>query len=199
MELGAPGLHTAMLRLEPLDEGHRTTIRTSNAAEHMWSSMPLIATGTSIDAYIDHSLKMAKLGTGQVMAAVREADERLVGLSAFLNPNRMNRRTRIGYNWIQPDLRGSDVVDHIQYLMLKRAYQWRARRVAWWLSQSNERAIAAVEKIGATREGVLRQHTRFADGSWADLVVLSLVGDEIRDAMAALGEQIETRAADSNT
>ncbi len=199
MELGAPGLHTAMLRLEPLDESHRTTIRTSNAVEHMWSSMPLIATGTNIDAYIDHSLKMAKLGTGQVMAAVREEDDRLIGLSAFLNPNRMNRRTRIGYNWIQPDLRGSEVVDHIQYLMLKRAYQWRARRVAWWLSQKNERAIAAVEKIGATREGVLRQHTRFADGSWADLVVLSLVGDEIRDAMAALGEQIETRAADSNT
>lgn len=161
--------------------------------------MPVIATGTNIDAYFDHSLKMGKLGTGQVMAAMRESDERLVGLSAFLNPNRMNRRTRIGYNWIEPALRGSEVVDHIQYLMLKRAYQWRARRVAWWLSRKNERAIAAVEKIGAQREGVLRQHTRFADGSWADLVVLSLVGDEIRDAMATLGEQIETRAADSNT
>ncbi|RIJ31498.1 GNAT family N-acetyltransferase [Henriciella algicola] len=193
MELGAPGLHTEMLRLEPLNESHRAALTSSNAVEHMWSSMPVIATGTNIDAYFDHSLKMAKLGTGQVMAAMREADERLVGLSAFLNPNRMNRRTRIGYNWIEPELRGGEVVDHIQYLMLKRAYQWRARRVAWWLSQKNERAIAAVEKIGAQREGVLRQHTRFADGSWADLVVLSLVGDEIRDSMAMLGELIEQR------
>ncbi|MCH2458281.1 MAG: GNAT family N-acetyltransferase, partial [Henriciella sp.] len=99
----------------------------------------------------------------------------------------------IGYNWVEPALRGSAVVEHIHYLVLKRAFQWRARRVAWWLSVKIERAIAAVEKIGAKREGVLRQHTRFADGSWADLVVLSLVGDEIRDSMAMLGEQIEKR------
>ncbi|MCZ4296651.1 GNAT family N-acetyltransferase [Henriciella marina] len=193
MELGAPGLHTATLRLEPLDESHRAVLSRSNAVEHMWSSMPVISTGTNIDAYFDHSLKMATLGTGQVMAAIRQEDDRLIGLSAFLNPNRMNRRTRIGYNWVEPALRGSAVVEHIHYLMLKRAYQWRARRVAWWLSLKNERAIAAVEKVGAKREGVLRQHTRFADGSWADLVVLSLVGDEIRDSMAMLGEQIEKR------
>ncbi|RIJ24437.1 N-acetyltransferase [Henriciella barbarensis] len=199
MELGAPGLHTATLRLEPLNESHRAALSRSNAVEHMWSSMPVISTGTNIDAYFDHSLKMATLGTGQVMAAIRQEDDRLIGLSAFLNPNRMNRRTRIGYNWVEPALRGSAVVEHIHYLMLKRAYQWRARRVAWWLSLKNERAIAAVEKIGAKREGVLRQHTRFADGSWADLVVLSLVSDEIRDSMAMLGEQIEKRDADSDT
>lgn len=199
MELGAPGLQTALIRLEPLDEQHREFLQTSGAAEHMWTSMPLIATGTNLDAYFDHSIRMAKLGTGQAMAAIRLSDEGMVGLAAFLNPNRMNRRTRIGYNWIEPSLRGSDIAQHIHYLMLKRAYQWRARRVAWWLSEKNDRAIASVEKLGAVREGVLRQHTRFADGSWADLVVLSLVGDEIRDAMAALGEQIEARATDTNT
>ena len=110
----------------------------------------------NIDAYFDHTLRMAKLGTGQAMTAIRLSDNQIVGLAAFLSPNRMNRRTRIGYTWIEPSLRGSEIVEHIHYLMLKRAYQWRARRVAWWLSERNQRAIASVEKLGAVKEGVLR-------------------------------------------
>lgn len=190
MELGAPGLETELIRLVPLDEGHRAAIHASGAVEHMWTSMPMIASGTSLDAYFDHALKMANLGTGLGLAAIRKSDDALIGLAAFLSPNRLNRRTRIGYTWIEPGLRGAGIVDHIQYLMLKRACQWRARRVAWWLSTRNERAIASVQKIGAQREGVLRKHTRFADGSWADLAVLSLIGDEIRSSMTAIGARV---------
>lgn len=195
MELGAPGLETASIRMEPLSEAHRQPLMESRAVDYMWTSMPVIAIGTSFEAYFDHTLRMAQLGTGQALAATNKDDDRLVGLAAFLSPNRLHRRTRIGYTWIEEQFRGSGLVDHIQYLMLKRAIQWRARRVEWQLSSDSERAIASVEKLGALREGTLRSHSRFADGRWADLVVLSLVREEIRAAMNALGDKIGTSAA----
>lgn len=190
MELSAGGLQTARIRLDPLTEADRDEVRESGAVDDMWTSMPVIASGTSLDAYFNHTLRMAEIGIGLGMAARRREDGELVGLAAFLLPNRLHRRTRIGYIWLEPALRGSGLTAHIHYLMLKRALEWRARRVEWWLSTRNQRAIANVEGLGAVREGMMRQHSRFADGSWADLVILSLVNEEIRTAMQQLGERI---------
>lgn len=195
MELGAPGLETSLIRLEPLDEPHREPLLESGAIEFMWTSMPVIAAGTSFEAYFDHTLKMAQLGTGQGMAAIEKSSGNMIGLAAFLLPNRLHRRTRIGYTWIDKPFRGTGIADHIQLLMLRRALEWRARRVEWMLSTRNERALASVEKLGAVREGLLRQHSRFADGSWADLVVLSLVGEEIRTAVKVLSDRINEPVA----
>lgn len=197
MELAAPGLETSLVRLEPLAKRHRAALQASGAVEHMWSSMPLIATGTSLDAYFDHTLRMAELGTGLGLAAIHKGEDRMIGLAAYLSPNRLHRRIRLGYTWLEADYRGSGIINHIQFLMLKRALEWRARRVEWMMSSTSQRAIANVERLGALREGTLRQHSRFADGSWADLVVLSLVGEEIRAAMRELGQgigEVETAA-----
>ncbi|WP_084397200.1 GNAT family N-acetyltransferase [Henriciella aquimarina] len=195
MELAAPGLDTRLIRLEPLGEHHRDAVHESGAVEHMWSSMPLIPAGTSIDAYFDHTLRMAELGNGLGLAVMLKRENRLVGLSAFLQPNRLHRRVQIGYIWLEQAQRGTGLVNHIQYLMLKRALEWRARRVEWWFASDNERAIGNVERLGALREGVLRQHSRFADGRWVDLVILSLVGEEIRTAMHHLGASVAGIAA----
>jgi RimJ/RimL family protein N-acetyltransferase len=191
MELGAPSLSTSLIRLEPLSEEHRHILSQTDAVDHMWSSMPVIATGTNFDAYFDHTIKMAELGTGLGLAAINIETGNLVGLAAFLSPNRLNRRTRIGYTWLRKELRGTSVNDHIQFLLLKRAFQWRARRVEWWIATRNERAIGSVEKIGAVFEGTLRSHTRFSDGTWADIAVYSLVSDEIRKAMVDLSARID--------
>ncbi|MGB3625290.1 MAG: GNAT family protein [Henriciella sp.] len=184
-------METSRIRLEPLGEGHREPLKKSAAIDFMWTSMPLIASGTSFEAYFDHTLRMAQLGTGQGMAAVEKSSGNLIGLAAFLVPNRLHRRTRIGYTWIDQPYRGTGMIDHIQLLMLRRSLGWRARRVEWLLSTRNERAIASVEKLGATREGLLRQHSRFADGSWADLVILSLIGEEIVAAVSVLSARID--------
>ena len=190
MELSAGGLQTARIRLEPLREADREDVRASGAVKDMWTSMPVIAAGTSIDAYFSHTLRMAELGIGLGMTARRCEDDALIGLAAFLLPNRLHRRTRIGYIWVEPALRGSGLTAHVHFLMLRRALEWRARRVEWWLSTRNPRAIANVESLGAVREGLMRQHSRYADGSWADLVILSLINDEIRAAMQRLGQSI---------
>ena len=190
MELSAPGLETDLIRLEPYEERHRESLRNIDLINHMWSSMPLIASGTNFDAYFNHTLRLAELGTGLGLAVIDKQEDRLIGCAAYLMPNRLHRHVTFGRIWLEKKYRGSGLVRHVLYLMLKRALEWRARRIQWQFSTRSHQAIASVEKLGAVREGVLRQHLRFADGSWADLVVQSLVGEEIRDSMRRLGQEI---------
>jgi RimJ/RimL family protein N-acetyltransferase len=190
MQLGANGLETDLFRLEPLNETYRLTLKDSGAVDHVWTAMPVISTGTTFDDYFDHALKMPEAGAGQAMAAIRKVDQRLIGLAAFLAPNRIHRRLRIGYIWVQAGERGGQASAHVQFLMIKRALEWRARRIEWWFDIRDQRAMASIRKFGATHEGTLRKHTRLADGSWADVAILSLVGEEIAEALSALGERI---------
>lgn len=190
MELASTGLETSRIRLAPLREGDREEVRQSGAVDDMWTSMVVIASGMTLDAYFNHTLRMAEIGIGLGLTARLKSDNSLAGLAAFLLPNRLHRRTRIGYIWIRPDLRGEGLTDHIHYLMLKSAIEWRARRVEWWIPDRNQQALGKVERLGAMREGLLRQHSRFADGSWVNMAVLSLINDEIRATVKRIGQQI---------
>lgn len=199
MELGAPGLETSLLKLEPLAEDHREAMAASSAVNDMWQLMPIIPNGNTIDAYFDHTLKMSELGTGQGMAIILKSTQKLVGMAAYILPNRLHRRVRIGYTWLEVSQRGTGVSKHVQYLMVKRAMQWRARRVEWLMSVRSGRAIAHLDRSGAHREGVLRKYSRMADGSWADVVVYSLVDDEIRTVLDRLGQEIGESATAPGT
>lgn len=190
MELSAPGLETNLIRLDPYEESHHEALRNIDLINHIWSATPLIPTGTSFDAYFNHTLRLGELGTGLGLAVINRREERLIGCAAFLNPNRLHRHVTCGRIWLEQACRGSGLVKHVQYLMLKRALEWRARRVQWMFSTRSAQAIEGVERLGATREGIMRQYLRVADGSWADIVVQSLVGEEIRSGMRKLGEEI---------
>ena len=196
MELGAPGLETDLISLEALSPRHHEAVRKSGAVNDMWRLMPVIPSGCTIDAYFDHTVRMAELGTGQGLAVILKETGDLIGIAAYLVPNRLHRRVRIGYTWLAEAYRGAGIAPHIQYLMLKRALEWRARRVEWMMSMRSDRALASMERLGIKQEGILRQYTRMADGSWADVALFSVIDDEIRQAIARLGVEIgEARAA----
>ena len=190
MELGAPGLETSLIKLEPLEQCHREAVLHSSAVNDMWQLMPIIPNGNTIDAYFDHTLKMSELGTGQGMVIALKSTQQLVGMAAYILPNRLHRRVRIGYTWLEDKQRGTGISTHVQYLMIKRAMEWRARRIEWVMSTRSKRALSHVERIGAHREGLLRKYSRMADGSWADVVMFSLIDEEIRNALLRIGQEI---------
>ncbi|MEM5516100.1 GNAT family protein [Henriciella sp. AS95] len=190
MELNAPGLETSMIRLQPLAEEHRAVIHNRNAINDMWKFMPVIPDGHNLNAYFDHTLRMSQLGTGQALVVLSKETDELIGIAAFILPNRLHRRVRVGYTWLEEAHRGTGVATHVQYLMIKRSIEWRARRVEWLMSSRSERAFAHIESLGAIHEGTLRKYSRMADGSWADVYVFSLIDDEIRAALDKIGAMI---------
>lgn|GEM_PF-253520 len=187
MDLHAPGLQNELVHLEPLDERFREQLRASDAVNSIWLSLPAIQRGAGFDAYYDHVLKQREQGEIYSFAVLDPNDnDRFVGVTALLSPNKMHRRVRLGYTWIEPHLRGRGVYAAIQKLLIQRALDWGAKRVEWYVEERNTRAIRAIESLGALKEGVLREYEKFADGEWVDVAVLSMLRDEAKEAIRRL-------------
>ncbi|MEM1146935.1 MAG: GNAT family protein [Pseudomonadota bacterium] len=195
MELTAPGLQNSLIHLEPLDERFREHLRASDAVNSIWISLPAIQRGAGFDAYYDHVLKQAELNELYAFALLDPNDkDRFVGVTALLYPNKMHRRVRLGFTWLEPHLRGKGIYAAIQKLLIQRVLDWGAKRIEWYVEDRNVRAIKAIESIGARKEGVLREFEKFADGEWVDVAVLSMLRDEAKEAIARL----ESIMADSS-
>ena len=187
MDLSAPGLENELIRLEPLTEQFREDLRNSGAIEYMWLSLPAIQRGAGFDSYFDHVLRQGDAGEVLGFALLDPNDNgRFVGVTALMYPNKMHRRVRLGYTWLEPHLRGHGVYAAIQKLLIQRALDWGAKRIEWYVEERNTRAVRAIESIGALKEGVLRQYEKFADGEWVDVAVLSMLRDEAKAAVHRL-------------
>ena len=196
MDLSAPGLENDLIRLEPLTERFREDLRNSGAIEYMWLSLPAIQRGAGFDSYFDHVLRQGDAGEVLGFALLDPNDnDRFVGVTALMNPNKMHRRVRLGYTWLEPHLRGRGVYAAIQKLLIQRALDWGAKRIEWFVEERNTRAVRAIESIGALKEGVLREYEKFADGEWVDVAVLSMLRDEAKGAV----HRLDAIMADSET
>lgn len=195
MDLSAPGLENARIRLVVMAEEHRELLRNTSAVEHMWNSMPAIQRGAGFDAYYDYMLQCAKVNQALSFVIMCAKTSHFIGVTAYLFPDKMHRRVLISYTWIDEPFRGKGVYKAVQALLIQRALDWGARRIGWNVEASNERAINAIQSIGAKHEGVLRSYSRFADGTWADIAMLSLLRDEAKAVVKRLNAELAVSEA----
>jgi len=123
-------------------------------------------------------------------ARVRGSDGRIVGTTRYLDIRRPHRGLEIGWTWLAPEARRTALNTEAKYLMLRQAFAgWGARRVQLKTDARNAVSRAAILRLGATFEGVLRQHLhRPHDGYVRDSAMFSLVAAEwpaARDRLAA--------------
>lgn len=190
MKLDAPDIGNGVVRLSLLCEADRMPIADAGGVDAMWNWMPVIPTGTNYDSYFDFMMEMCRRGEVFPFTIRRVSDDAFVGVAGFMHISRTHRRLRIGYVWHPEEFRGTIIAPATQLAMLERAKASRIRRIEYHLASDNERAIQSVLKLGASKEGILRQYLRLADGGWADMAVLSLVDGEITAAISVLQDRV---------
>ena len=190
MNLAEPPPENDVVRLDMLTADHKEVVLATPVAESMWQWMPVMPTGTSLEAYMDHSLDMKGTDAFHPFYVVDKATGEFAGLAAFERVSRAHRRLEIGFVWHPEKYRGTAIVPATQLALLTRAHEARFRRISYFVPEQNERAIRAFSKMGAQREGLIRNYMRTAGGTWANMVVLSLVGDEIKAAIAVLRDRV---------
>jgi N-acetyltransferase len=113
----------------------------------------------------------------------------LVGTTSFYEINPAVRSLAIGHTWIARKHWRTQVNTESKLVMLTRAFcDLGAERVVWHTDVRNTRSQAAIERLGATREGLLRHHRIRRDGSWRDTVQYSMLSEEwpaVRDRLQA--------------
>ncbi len=123
---------------------------------------------------------------------VRRRDSMVVGSTRYIDIRRPHRGLEIGWTWITPDAQRTAVNTEAKYLMLKHAFEEQgALRVQLKTDANNERSRAAILRIGATFEGVLRKHmVREHDGYQRDTAMFSITEAEWPAAKAKLEKML---------
>lgn len=186
---GAP-LEDRFVRLEPLTEPHREPLRAACASDPgIWAELyPVNMLGGDYDVRFDHLLEEAAAGRAQPFA-VRISGS-IKGLTAYLAIDPANKTLEIGSTYFSPEVRGGPANPASKRLLLGAAFGAGTRRAGFRVDALNLRSQAAVSKLGAVREGVLRQDRIVWTGRVRDTVLYSILAEEWSEVLAGLDRRL---------
>jgi RimJ/RimL family protein N-acetyltransferase len=179
MELTAVPLEGRFVRLEPLTEALREPLRHAISGDaQAWSIMGANGGGGAYGDFWDTAMADMARGDRIPFAVRRLSDAAVVGTSSLMHIRREAKGVEIGWTFYGPDARGGAVNPESKRLLLAHAFEGGAMRVEFMVDAVNQRSQAAVTKLGAVREGVMRKHRITWTGRVRDTVVFSIIDSE---------------------
>jgi RimJ/RimL family protein N-acetyltransferase len=170
---GAP-MAEGDIRLEPLAKAHRPALKAACAEDlDIW---PIYALSYDPD-HFDASFERLLTRAGGQAFAIFDGDT-LVGMSAYIGIEPDRGVLEIGNTYYVPKLRGTGFNRRVKDLMIRRAFDCGFRRIEFRVDARNARSQAAMTKLGAVREGVIRAERITWTGHVRDTVLFSLLANE---------------------
>ncbi len=175
------------VQLEPLGDQHRDALRTAADDERIWTYTLTLARGPGFDRWFEDALAQRAAGRLIPFAVRRRADQAVLGSTSYLDFTPRDRRLEIGSTWYAPAVWGTAVNPECKLLLLAQAFEVLGmNRVALCTDLRNTRSQAAIEKLGAVREGVLRSHRLTQGDRVRDTVMYSIIVSEWPQVKARL-------------
>ena len=169
MELARTPLVGPHVRLDSITDADREGLRNLLKRDaEFWRLAVASGMGDAFDGW------WASATAGERITWAIRQGERIVGTSSYLNPRPADRVVEIGSTFLHPDVRGGAVNPASKRLLLARAFDAGAHRVEFMVDARNVRSQAAVDKVGAERDGVLRRNRVTWTGYVRDTVVFSI-------------------------
>jgi N-acetyltransferase len=174
-----PSLQGRHARLEPLQAAHADALRAAlhgSGLERLWyTSVPAV---DQVDGYVAAALQVQ--AQGRVLPfVVRDAAGAIVGSTRFYGLDPDVPTLLIGYTWYAPRVQRSGVNTEVKRMLLQYAFETlHCISVGFETSWFNHASRAAIARLGAKQDGVLRNHKRHPDGTPRDTVVFSIIETE---------------------
>ena len=146
-----------------------------------------------LEKYIQEAIEARKLKTAYPFIVFDKLLQEYVGCPRFYDIQLTFKSTQLGYTWYSKKVWGTGLNQHCKFLLLQFAFdQIGFERVEFRADNNNKRSIAAMQKIGCTIEGVLRNHLPMPNGTRRDSIVLSILQQEwINKLKQNLGAQLK--------
>jgi RimJ/RimL family protein N-acetyltransferase len=177
-------LNGKYVRLEPLSEAHIRGLAEIGIGQNFWHFMLYgdMRTDADMRNWVLDILSRAGKGTDLPFAVIDLTSGRVAGATRYLNMMPKDRGLEIGGTWYGVDFQRTAVNTECKYLLMTYAFEkLRAIRVQLKTDSRNERSQKAIERIGAKREGVLRNHMILPDGYFRHSVFYSVLDTEWLD------------------
>lgn len=195
MDIGFRPIEGRVVRLEPLMLPHKEEVRAALDCDPVsWSILLVNPMGAGFEEY--WVVNCGAPETERLPYVIRRlSDGQVVGMSTYFMASAKYGGVEIGATFLRPDVRAGVVNPEIKLLMLGHAFDSGAVRVQFKVDLRNARSQAAVAKLGAVKEGVLRRDMRTWTGHMRDTVVYSILDSEwpmvklqLQQRLAELGE-----------
>jgi RimJ/RimL family protein N-acetyltransferase len=194
MPLAPTTLTGRRVRLEPLTQSHAADLQAVTGEPELWRYMPFgsLANPEKLRAWIETMAAERETGTGYAFAIIDLASGRAVGSSSYFDFMDRDRWVEIGRTWLGRPYWRTAINTECKYLLLRHGFEVLGmNRVQLKTDARNLRSQAAIARLGAVREGVLRAHVIMPDGHLRDTVMYSITAPEWPAVKAGLEERMK--------
>lgn len=181
------------VRLEPLSEAHIPGLTEIGSGQDFWNFMLYgdIQTEADMRNWVLDIMARGKRGTDLPFAVIHLASGRAAGATRYLNILPRDRGLEIGGTWYGTEFQRTAVNTECKYLLLTHAFETLGCiRVQLKTDLLNVRSQKAIERVGAVREGVLRNHMILPDGRIRHSVFYSIIDSEWEGVKKRLEEML---------
>lgn len=177
--------------LEPLQMKHSAELYNAGQYPAIWKyiSVHIPRSLADMEQIIAQALQERDAGMCQPFAIIDLAQGRAVGSTRYMNWMLQDRGVEIGWTWLTPSVQRTGINTECKYLLLRQAFEvLGAIRVQLKTHHLNSQSQQAIERLGAVKEGVLRNHMIMPDGSYRHSVFYSIIESEwprVKEALEA--------------
>lgn len=181
MNLQPVTLTGRVVRLEPLSEAHVADLLAAGLDERIWNYMLCgdLRSEAHMRAWVQDMLQRRARGTDLAFAVIYVPTGRAIGSTRYLDIHPEHRGLEIGGTWYGLAYQGTAVNPECKYLLMRHAFETLGvLRVQFKTDLRNERSQHALERLGAVKEGVLREHVITPSGYVRSSVYYSVLAAE---------------------
>ena len=188
--MNPPTLTGPRVRLRPLEAADAPALVAAAADGELWNlPFTVVPSAATVDAWIAGALEGRRAGHVLPFATVLVATGQVIGSTRFWKIDPRHRKLEIGSTWIAASWQKSFVNTEAKWLMLRHAFdELRCVRVQFTTDEINVKSRAAILRLGAQQEGIVRNERIMPDGRKRNSVRFSIIDDEwpgVREALEA--------------
>lgn len=189
MTIEPVALENAFVRLEPLEERHREPLRAAGNDPDLWRFANVNLDNADFDAWMEHRFAEMKRAGEMTYAVLDKASGAYAGSTSFLAYVPAHKRVEIGWTWYGKPFWAGAVNPSCKRLLLAHGFEVLGlNRLELKADARNQRSCKAMERFGATFEGIHRAHMVRPDGRLRDTAWFSVIREEwprVRDGLDA--------------
>lgn len=188
-----PTLTGTTVELRPLKADDAPALLQAAADGQLWNMTLTVVPGPErVERYIATALAGRESSTVMPFVIAMRETGRIVGSTRFWKIDRANRKMEIGHTWLAASVQRSGVNTEAKYLLLSHAFEaMKAVRVQFTTDELNEKSRAAILRIGAKQEGIVRHERIMPDGRVRNSVRFSIIDSEWPGVKATLEARME--------
>ena len=180
MDIRPTILEGAFVRLEPLSLDHHARLCAVGLDPELWSvTTTVIRSPAEMKSYIETALQWQSDGHALPFAIIEKSSNTVVGSTRYAAIDRHHRRLEIVWTWVARGWQRTAINTEAKFLLLKHAFETLGCiRVEFKTDSLNEKSRKALARIGATEEGILRNHMITHSGRFRHSVYYSIIDTE---------------------